>query len=333
LRSAEPQASAGTSLGDEHLAFATADPHEAHDRAQRLMAAHRMRIVDRDPPFAARVHHAPLGGVSLLSFAYGAGVEVASEPLEQFATVHLPLRGSVELEHLGRRTVADARRGAVFSPEGRLWMRWSPGLELLVVRVTRAALEARLRALLDRPLRAPLRFDPALDPAGGGRAVAGAVAMLQHAVRATGTAGASPMLGAELEHAVVSALLLGQPHNYTAALMAWPSAAPPRVVRAALDHADAEPDRLPTLADMAAHAGVSERTLHAAFRSRFGEAPLAHVRRVRLERVRAELLDLGAEDGATVAQVALRHGFAHPGRFAAAYRRRFGEAPSATLRR
>jgi transcriptional regulator GlxA family with amidase domain len=36
---------------------------------------------------------------------------------------------------------------------------------------------------------------------------------------------------------------------------------------------------------------------------------------------------------ATVARIALDHGFAHPGRFAAAYSGRFGEPPGATLRR
>jgi AraC-like DNA-binding protein len=35
----------------------------------------------------------------------------------------------------------------------------------------------------------------------------------------------------------------------------------------------------------------------------------------------------------TVAAAAYRYGFAHPGRFAAAYRRRYGVTPSGTLRR
>jgi AraC-like DNA-binding protein len=60
---------------------------------------------------------------------------------------------------------------------------------------------------------------------------------------------------------------------------------------------------------------------------------MSYVRRHRLERVREELLSLDPAAGVTVTDVALRHGFAHTGRFAAAYRERFGELPSATMRR
>jgi AraC-like DNA-binding protein len=42
-------------------------------------------------------------------------------------------------------------------------------------------------------------------------------------------------------------------------------------------------------------------------------------------------IDRGA-DGFTVADVAMRWGLMHTGRFAAAYRRTYGESPSETLR-
>jgi AraC-like DNA-binding protein len=47
--------------------------------------------------------------------------------------------------------------------------------------------------------------------------------------------------------------------------------------------------------------------------------------------VREELKASGP-DSVTVTQVAGRWGFVHLGRFASAYRRKFGESPSATLR-
>ena len=50
---------------------------------------------------------------------------------------------------------------------------------------------------------------------------------------------------------------------------------------------------------------------------------------IRLARVREELLH-GTEN-ATVTGVAMRWGFTHTGRFAAAYRRKYGESPSQTL--
>jgi transcriptional regulator GlxA family with amidase domain len=75
---------------------------------------------------------------------------------------------------------------------------------------------------------------------------------------------------------------------------------------------------------------VSVRTLHAAFQDRVGESPTAYVRRVRLGKVRAELLASDPER-TRVIDVATRWGFVHQLRFAQQYREQFHELPSATL--
>jgi REP element-mobilizing transposase RayT len=50
-----------------------------------------------------------------------------------------------------------------------------------------------------------------------------------------------------------------------------------------------------------------------------------------LERVREELTDAEAGEGATVTAIAERWGFNHLGSFAVLYRKRWGESPSQTL--
>jgi transcriptional regulator GlxA family with amidase domain len=60
--------------------------------------------------------------------------------------------------------------------------------------------------------------------------------------------------------------------------------------------------------------------------------PTAYLRRLRLERVREDLVTAGAGP-ATVTDVAARWGFLHVSRSSAAYAERFGELPSVTLRR
>lgn len=104
-------------------------------------------------------------------------------------------------------------------------------------------------------------------------------------------------------------------------------------VRRVLELIDSAPGAALTVADLARCAGVSERSLHAAFRRQLGTSPMAYVRRLRLKQAHDELLRLDPASGAKVTDVALRYGFAHTGRFAAAYRTRYGEPPSATLRR
>src|SRR3954454_9728610 len=102
----------------------------------------------------------------------------------------------------------------------------------------------------------------------------------------------------------------------------------PRHVRRALAYLRQHVAESVTLADLAAVAGVSERTLRRNFPRFIGLSPLAYLRRLRLTAVRNDLL---RGEGA-VSRIAARHGFSHFGRFASAYRDCFGETPSATSR-
>ncbi|MFI7482840.1 helix-turn-helix domain-containing protein [Kocuria sp. M1R5S2] len=86
------------------------------------------------------------------------------------------------------------------------------------------------------------------------------------------------------------------------------------------------------LAQIAEAARMSPRGLQAAFRRELGTTPTAHLRGLRLEAVRTELLAADPAAGDSVEAVAARWGFVHRGRFAAAYRDRYRENPAATLR-
>ena len=109
-----------------------------------------------------------------------------------------------------------------------------------------------------------------------------------------------------------------------------PSALPMDLVRA-LDWLRGhmfEPVQLDRLAEIS---GATPRTLERHFRMFLGTTPFGWARRVRLARARHALLHPGPED--TVTAVALSNGFAQLGRFAAEYRRAFGELPSRTMQR
>jgi transcriptional regulator GlxA family with amidase domain len=86
-----------------------------------------------------------------------------------------------------------------------------------------------------------------------------------------------------------------------------------------------------TVAELSRVAGVSERTLRAAFHDVLGIGPKQHLIRQRLNAVRIALR--AAQPGtATVTDIAMSFGFFELGRFAGRYRHAFGEAPSRTLR-
>ena len=131
----------------------------------------------------------------------------------------------------------------------------------------------------------------------------------------------------------MTGLLLSARHSFRAELHHAQTPVGARAVRRALAHLDAsEQAATLTVPELASVVGVSVRALQAGFRTSLDATPLEilHERRMRLAH---RDLQNAAPATTTVAAVADRWGFAHHGRFAAEYRRRFGEAPSDTLRR
>jgi len=103
------------------------------------------------------------------------------------------------------------------------------------------------------------------------------------------------------------------------------------IIRRAMDHLDDTP-LVPTAADLARHVGVTNRTLLRTFQETFGVPPKRYLMLRSLHAVRRRLR-AAADHEETVADVLTRHGVWEFGRFAARYRRHFGESPSETLRR
>jgi AraC-like DNA-binding protein len=86
------------------------------------------------------------------------------------------------------------------------------------------------------------------------------------------------------------------------------------------------------LADICAALDVAERSLRECCKEHLGMGPSAY-RRLRAIQQVYRALRSGTSDGASVSEVARRHGFRQLGRLAADYRALYGELPSATLRR
>lgn len=105
----------------------------------------------------------------------------------------------------------------------------------------------------------------------------------------------------------------------------------PRYVTAAEAFMREHANSAPTLAEVAAAAGVSVRALTLAFRRYRDQSPIAFLRDLRMEGAHADLAAAGP--GATVSSVVAAWGYVNHGVFARSYLQRFGELPSATLAR
>jgi AraC-like DNA-binding protein len=151
-------------------------------------------------------------------------------------------------------------------------------------------------------------------------------------VMVNSVAAASPLLLEQGLRNLTIAVLSTFPNSFLAAGTDPdpPEQAHPAALRRAIAFIEthlAEPIGLP---EIAAAARMSPRGLQAAFRRPLDTTPLRYLRTTRIDAAHADLL-AAATRGDTVGAIAARWGFAHPGRFAAAYRDQYGETPTDTL--
>lgn len=104
----------------------------------------------------------------------------------------------------------------------------------------------------------------------------------------------------------------------------WP------LVSRALEHIDTLTDEDLRVDAIARSLGCTSRALQIAFHNVLSITPLQYILALRLQRVRRALLRPNGQEN-RVTTSAAEHGFLHFGRFAAQYRRMFGERPSDTL--
>lgn len=305
------------------------DLDEARERVAAVFCPHRLEA--HGTGLAARHNHLRGQALSLNLIEYGARMAIEPGRLGSFYLVQIALAGGAEIRHGGRHMAADIRTASVLNPHLPLAMDWAAGTRKLILQVARAPMQARLEAMLGRPAARVLAFDGRLDVAAGpGAALKAGLLRLIGVIDAGGLAfGADTPATARIEAAIMDALLTGLRHSHTDLLDQEATPPHPARLRLAEAYIEANLDQPLTIEAIAAAAHCSARSLQMAFQQARGVSPLAWWRDRRLDRVRAAL----AAGEASVTGAALAWGFTHLGRFSAAYRARFGETPSQTLRR
>jgi AraC-like DNA-binding protein len=244
----------------------------------------------------------------------------------------MPTRGRVDTRHAGWQVVAEPSTGAVFGPSGPIHTLHHANVAELDIKIERTALEAELSALLGRVVDGPIDLSPVMDLTDGpGHGWHRLARLLHSESRQPANLLWQPLIAERMRQMLLTGLLLSVSHRYRDELTAPARAGAPRSIRRAVDAIHDEPERPFSVADLAGIAGISVRSLQEGFRRHVGCAPMTYLQEVRLTRVHE---DLGTADPAlvTVTTVAHRWGFTHLGRFASAYRARFGVSPSARLR-
>jgi AraC-like DNA-binding protein len=316
-----------------HVALHTTDVDEARAFCRKMFYGplHVDPVGDRSG-FAFSGDVVALGPITVGVISYGMDMHLRIADLETAYHVLAPLTGSLQSRHRGTTVQADPTRAAVYRPVGAIDLEWPGDCRLLSVKVERAALERELDAALDQRIVSPLLVGASFDLADGpGRTWAALVRLLHAELCAEDGLASQPRMAARWRDMVVSGLALTVEHPYGEEPAGLQGPRRPRTVKRALDAIHAEPWRPYTIAELADVAGVGVRVLQDAFRKHVGLSPLAYLRRVRLDEVHAELSRADPWQ-VSVSEVAYRWGFTHLGRFAGAYRARYGVSPSRTLR-
>ncbi|MFE1435068.1 AraC family transcriptional regulator [Streptomyces griseoaurantiacus] len=323
-------------------ALAAYKRYETHDLAvaegqvRQFMAPGRLRTrPGHRGGVDARAFYADTGSVGVGFMGYGADVTVDRRGDSRYLGIAIPLSGHIRVLGGGEAVLARAGESiVVIAPDGPFLAEWSADCDTLMLRVTTTALAHAARTLTGaRDTGRPPRFAHQVLPLDRGHAVRSAARLLAETFGRYGDVAAVPggLLRLLSEH-TLSAVLLGLDHDLAAPAGPAFRAAPGRAVREAMRLVEDETTAVFNVGELARHLGVTVRALELGFRRALDETPHHYLRRIRLERAHRELLAADPVEGATVAGIASRWGFAHAGRFAASHKAAYGVTPSVSLR-
>ncbi len=274
-----------------------------------------------------------LGATTVGQLGYGRRVRLVTEEARHIH-VNTPLAGAV-VSRVGRSAplITTSASAAVFPEGAPAGIEWSSDGVQLCVMVPSSTLEAELEQLVGHAVKRPLRlpFHMGLTTPEG-RVWRSVMDVLAAELAGKGRLLTHPFAGRQLERTLLDALLLGHAHPYIHELDSPDAPAVPMAIARAVDLLHDRPAEPWSSTVLARAVHVSLRSLQGGFHKHVGKPPMTYLRDLRLRGIHQELTK-ATPGTTTVEAVAYRWGMLHMGRFAGAYRRTFGEAPSQTLKR
>ncbi|MCK1620231.1 AraC family transcriptional regulator [Bradyrhizobium sp. 159] len=313
----------------------TDDVDEAAEQIGRIFCPHDLKPMRaRAAGFSARHNCAAFDGFSINYVAYGGSVSIDPGCLERFFLVQVPLTGSASIRAgICELDAAPDRTASLLSPTIPTRMIWADCAQAILL-LDRRLVEQRAAALSGRAA-STVEFDPVIDlDAPSGRALRASLVELITLAERFGPAGRlSAVAMADWREVLLDHLLNGHRHGLSDAIRTFSGQAErlPRALRVARDHLADNAGEPLDLAQLACASGIGIRALQLGFRRHFGLSISQMLLDMRLASLHVRLAH--AAPNASITEIAFDLGFTHLGRMAGAYREKFGESPSATLRR
>lgn len=312
---------------------ATRDLGQASDIITRVYADNTFVVREHPKDFELRIDSATAGPLTTSLVQYGLAGRADAAPTDVFTTL-LVCRTTMHMK-VGSADPVDLTAGTVWLGDNE---------RPVIARYESTSLFSMLqlpRGLLDEVASevtgsdgAPMRFldnSPIDDRAR--RYWTSLQSFAQQQAMAADSPLAAPTIRDQLVRTLAQAALVVFPNSTMT--MDQPGGAGmvgPATLRRAVQHLHAHAAESVSVAEVAAAAGIGVRALQQACVRHLECTPTELLRRIRLERAHADLQVADPTSGDTVAGVAARWGFGHPGRFSAAYAARYGVLPKDTLR-
>jgi AraC-like DNA-binding protein len=314
-----------------HRLFQTKEVDVARNVVAQKFCPHDLIPARNHEAFAVAHNHAAGKTLSLNYLRYGCEVTINPGELIDFYLVQIPVRGRATVRN-GRKTVAaGCETASILNPTRDTGMTWGQGCEKLLLQIDRDALCQVAEQLVGRALPHPVLFDPEVTLSSPALR-----AWKRNLLATVEVAGKGVAFGptahkhqAFFEERLITGFLLAQPsavsHMLSGSARQCSSGQVLRA-RAFMMENLSEPI---TIAQIAAEADCSIRSLQLGFQSHFNCTPTQYLMRQRLNHAHFLLQTCPPET--LVQSIAFDSGFSHLGRFSGAYRGVFGCSPRETL--
>jgi AraC-like DNA-binding protein len=308
----------------------TKDPDEAHDYLRATYVDHAVHLSGSTDHFRFRHHVAGDESFFVARYEHSMNCQVDTESFG-YLLVGQMLSGRLRIS--SGRAEANPGYGELFAldPSVPMQIHWD-AFRTGLLRLDLAVVNRVASELTGATPKGGVRFELArVRSPERARNWQGLVRYLTHDFLPNDLVCSSPLIHAQTMRLVAATVLDTFPNTTASSDPVRAGGADAGVVRRAVAFIDEHAGEPIGVTEIAAAVRVGARTLQDAFRRHLDTTPMTYLRRTRLERAHVQLCTTDPGAGATVAAIASRWGFAHPGRFAASYRDTYGRSPSETL--
>jgi AraC-like DNA-binding protein len=311
--------------------FDSCDPSETEQHVITALGKHELTVLPATGSFHAVGNLATVANSKIAYLQYDVPIRLRARVRRSYLFLAI-LEGHARVRVDDEELELACGQAAIIGPNRTLGLDTLDHASALVWKVAHDTLEHEAELLTGGEVSEPVRFDAHVQlDAGKGPSLLRAIRFVTAEMQdINGVAHSRPVQDI-LEQMLLRALLDAQPSQLSDALKCRNSGEAPRCVLRVERYISGHLEEEIKVADLIKASGVSGRTMFSAFRKCRGVSPMAYLRNLRMQQVRRDLMR--SEPAMRVTEILMRRGITQFGRFAAAYKKAYGEYPSETLKR